>query len=159
MRFGALVLCTLSTLLLAIAFATTASPAHAGPRLDAGERAVVRAINRARSHHGLRSLRTESRLARAADAHSQHMLATDSFAHGAFVQRVRSFVGYHRIGETIAMLARCNARRAVRMWLHSPGHRAVVLSPGYSRVGVGRRVGRLGRRRACLVTADFASRR
>jgi uncharacterized protein YkwD len=45
------------------------------------------------------------------------------------------------------------------MWLNSPGHRAVLLSGKYRRVGIGRRVGRLGSSRACLVTADFASRR
>ena len=64
-----------------------------------------------------------------------------------------------RIGETIAMTTRCSARRVVRMWLNSRPHRAVLLSRGFRRVGVGRRVGRLGARRACLVTADFASRR
>ena len=37
--------------------------------------------------------------------------------------------------------------------------RAVLLSRGFRRVGIGRRKGRLGSHRACLVTADFASRR
>ena len=157
MRSVALVLCTLSTLLLS---AATAPAAQAGgPRLDRGERKVVRAINRARANHGLRRLHAGRRLARAADVHSRHMLVANYFAHGAFSQRVRRFVGYRRIGETIAMTTRCSARRVVRMWLNSPGHRAVLLSRGFGRVGVGRRVGRLGQRRACLVTADFASRR
>jgi len=159
MRFVALVLCTLTTLLLAV-FAAAAPAAQAGgPRFDAGEREVVRAINRARSHHGLRRMYAGRRLARAADVHSRHMLRADSFGHGAFSQRVRRFVRYRRIGETIAMTSRCSARRVVRMWLNSPGHRAVLLSRGFRRVGVGRRVGRLRSQRACLVTADFASRR
>ncbi len=157
MRSVALVLCTLSTLLLS---AATAPAAQAGgPRLDRGERKVVRVINRARSHHGLRRLHAGRRLARAADVHTRSMLRSDYLSHGAFSQRVRRYARFRRIGETIAMRSRCSARGFVRMWLNSPSHRAVLLSRGFRRIGVGRRVGRLGARRACLVTADFASRR
>jgi uncharacterized protein YkwD len=159
MRSVALVLCTLSTLLV-LTFATAAPAAKAGgPRLDRGERAVVRAINRARARNGLRALRAHRRLARVADVHTRSMLRSDSFSHGAFSQRVRRYVSFRRIGETIAMRSRCSARGFVRMWLNSPPHRAVLLSRGFRRVGVGRRVGRLGSSRACLVTADFGSRR
>jgi len=35
----------------------------------------------------------------------------------------------------------------------------VLLSRGFRRVGIGRRVGRIGTGRACLVTADFGSSR
>lgn len=160
MRSAALVLCTLSTLSALFLLAAAAPAAHAGgPQLDGGEHAVVRAINRARAHHGLRRLHAGRRLARAADLHSRQMLVTNSFAHGAFAQRVRRFVSYLRLGETLALMSSCNAGRAVQMWLGSPGHRAVLLSRGFSRVGVGRRVGRLGSSRVCLMTADFASRR
>ena len=159
MRSVALVLCTLTTLLV-LSFAAAAPAAQAGsPRLDRGERSVIRAINRARASHGLRRLLAGRRLARAADAHSRNMLRADFFAHGSFSQRVRHFVRYRSIGETIAMTSRCSARAVVRMWLNSPSHRAVLLSGKFRRVGVGRRRGRLGSSRACMVTADFASRR
>jgi uncharacterized protein YkwD len=158
MRSVALVLCTLSMLLV---FSSAAAPAAeaAGPRIDRGERTVIRAINRARAAHGLRRLRANRRLARAADAHSRNMLRADFFAHGSFAQRVRRYVRLRSIGETIAMTSRCSGRTVVRMWLNSPGHRAVLLSRQFRRVGVGRRLGRLGSSRACLVTADFGSRR
>ena len=159
MRTVTCVLCALSTLLV-LSFATAAPAAQASSsRIDRGERAVVRAINRSRAAHGLRAMRANRRLARAADVHSRSMLRSDYFSHGAFSARVRRYVSYRRIGETIAMRTRCSARGFVRMWLNSPPHRAVLLSRSYRRVGVGRRVGRLGARRACLVTADFASRR
>jgi len=159
MRTVACVLCALSTLLV-LTFATAAPAAQAASsRIDGGERAVVRAINRARAGHGLRALRKHRRLARAADAHSRSMLRADYFSHGAFSQRVRRYVSLRRVGETIAMTSRCSARKVVRMWLNSPPHRAVLLSGGFRRVGVGRRKGRLGATRACLVTADFGSRR
>src|SRR5215217_8196225 len=101
MRLVAAVLCTLSALLLC----ATAAPAAqaAGPRFDHGERAVVRAINTVRAHHGLRRLHLGRWLARAADAHSRNMLSRDFFSHGAFAQRVRSYVRFRRIGDTLAM--------------------------------------------------------
>ena len=157
MRSVACVLCTLSTLLV---FSSAAPAAQASsPRMNAGERAIVRAINRARAAHGVRALRGHRRLARAADAHTRSMLRADYFAHGAFASRVRRYVRSRRVGETIAMTTRCSARRVVRMWMNSGPHRAVLLSRAFRSVGIGRRVGRLGASRACLVTADFASRR
>jgi uncharacterized protein YkwD len=159
MRTVACVLCALSTLLV-LTFATAAPAAQAASaRIDGGERAVVRAINRVRAAHGLRTLRSHRRLARAADAHTRSMLRSDYFSHGAFSQRLRRYVSFRRIGETIAMTTRCSARKVVRMWLNSPPHRALLLSGGFRRIGVGRRKGRLGATRACVVTADFGSRR
>jgi len=159
MRSVALVLSTF-TMLLVLSFATAAPAAQAGgPQIDRGERSVIRSINRARASHGLRGLRAGRRLARAADAHSRNMLRADFFAHGSFAQRVRRYVRLRSIGETLAMTSRCSARKVVRMWLNSPSHRAVLLSRQFRRVGVGRRLGRLGASRACLVTADFGSRR
>lgn len=156
MRSVALALCCAFTTLLFVSSAPAANAA--GPRLDRGERAIVRAINRTRSHYGLRRLHAGRRLARAADAHSRSMLRSNVFAHGAFASRVRRYASFKRVGETLAWNSRCSARGFVRMWLNSPRHRAVLLSGGYRRIGVGRRVGRLGARRACVVTADFASR-
>jgi len=159
MRSVALVLSTITTLLV-LSFASAAPAAQAaGPRTDSGERAVIRAINRARAAHGLRALRSHRRLARAADVHTRSMLRADYFAHGAFSQRVRRYVRFRAIGETLAWTSRCSASRIVRMWLNSPPHRAVLLSGGFRRVGIGRRRGSLGSGRACVVTADFASRR
>ena len=159
MRSAALVLSALITLLV-VSFARAVPAARAeGPRLDTGERAVIRGINRARRAHGLRRLHPGRRLARAADAHTRAMLRADIFAHGAFAQRLRRYVHSGSIGETLAWTSRCSARTVVRMWLESPSHRAVLLSGRFHRVGVGRRRGSLGATRACVVTADFASRR
>ena len=157
MRSVALVLCTFTTMLVLTAAAPAAQAA--GPRLDRGERSIIRAINRARARYALPRLHAGGRLARAADAHSRSMLAGDYFAHGSFAARVRRFASFRKLGETLAMSSRCSGRRFVSMWLHSPPHAAVLLSRSFRRVGVGRRVGRLGAQRTCMVTADFASRR
>jgi uncharacterized protein YkwD len=157
MRSVAIALSALMSMLL-LALVVPAAQAS-GPRFDRGERSVVRSINRVRHKHGLARLHAGRRLARAADLHSRNMLARDFFAHGSFAQRVRRFVPYRRLGENLAVTSRCSARLVVRMWLRSAPHRRVLLSRSYRRVGIGRRVGRLGSRRACMWTADFASRR
>jgi uncharacterized protein YkwD len=157
MRTVACVLGTLSLLLVSIALAPVAQ--GAGPRIDRGEGAVVRAINYQRSRFGLRRLHRSAPLARAADLHTWDMLAHGYFAHGPFVQRVRRFARLRRLGETLAMSTRCTAHHIVSMWMHSPPHRAVLLSAGFRRVGIGRRVGRIGGFSTCMVTADFGSRR
>lgn len=153
---------------LAAFIATPITGIAAGqPSLDGRERAIVRAINRERSRHGVAAVRSSARLARAADYHSWEMLAANYFAHesrdgGAFDRRVRRFADHRAVGETLAMLGGCGARTAgktVRMWMSSPGHRAVLLSSRYRRVGIGKRTGSLGGSRACVVTADFGSKK
>jgi uncharacterized protein YkwD len=45
----------------------------------------------------------------------------------------------------------------VRGWLASPGHRANLLRPGWTRIGIGARVGAFrGYSGVTVVTADFA---
>jgi uncharacterized protein YkwD len=155
--------CLLATLFAAPGIATAA----ADPRLDGRERAMVRAINRQRAKHGVAKLSASRRLARAADFHSWEMLEADYFAHrsrdgGPFDERIRRYANHRSVGETLAMLGRCGpraARRVVRMWMNSPGHRAILLSTSFRRVGLGRRTGDLGGDRVCVVTADFGSRK
>ena len=167
MRTVALLTLAVSCLLTTLFATPITSTATATPSLDGRERAIVRAINRQRSKHGLSKLRSSRRLARAADYHSWEMLDADYFAHesrdgGPFDARVRRYANHRALGETLAMLGGCGpkaARRVVRMWMNSPGHRAILLSGSYRRVGLGRRTGDLRGDRACLVTADFGSRK
>jgi uncharacterized protein YkwD len=143
--------------------------AVAGPaRLDKRERAIVRGINAKRAHYGLARVAVSRPLSRAADYHSWEMLDANYFAHesrngGSFSARISRYTHKHALGETLAMLGgkcrRGSARRIVRMWMHSPPHRAILLSSSYRRVGLGKRTGKLGGSRACVVTADFSSRR
>jgi uncharacterized protein YkwD len=143
--------------------------ASAGPaRLDRGERAMIRNINHQRARYGLAPVRAYKRLNRAADHHSWEMLDANYFAHesrngGSFDARVRRYVRPRALGETLAMLGggcgKGSARRVVSMWMHSSGHREILLSSRYRRIGLAKRVGSLGSMHACVVTADFASRR
>jgi uncharacterized protein YkwD len=142
--------------------------AAAGPRKHDGiERAIVRAVNKQRAAHDLAPVKPTRSLARAADFHSREMLSGDYFAHasrdgGAFEQRVRRFAGFRSFGETLAWVTNCGrggARTVVDMWMSSSGHRAILLSSNFRRIGIGKRTGGLGSQRACVVTANFASHR
>jgi uncharacterized protein YkwD len=123
---------------------------------------LLTAMNEARQANGLRPLRADSRLERAARAHSSKMLRTGSFYHGAFSARIRrTGVRAPRVGENLAwgQGSLGVARSIVSMWLASPEHRANLLHPGYRIVGVGALRGCFdGRRHTLMVTTDFAGR-
>ena len=133
--------------------------------LDRAERKVIRIVNRIRGRHGLRRLKASRPLAAAASVHTGDMLARDFLSHSssdgtAMSDRVRRFTGRKAwVGESIAAIpGRATARKAVRMWMNSPPHRAVLLAPAGRRIGVGKRRGKLGSARRAVFTADLTSR-
>jgi uncharacterized protein YkwD len=144
--------------LAVMAFAvSTADAAALAPH---SESALLAAMNRARAARGLRPLRFDGRLRVVARAHCREMLRYHYFGHGAFGRRLTSFrIRGPVIGENLAW-GKGLYRRAgviVAEWLHSPEHRANLLRPGFSRVGVGSLTGRfVGQRNVLIVTADFA---
>lgn len=122
--------------------------AHARPsRLTAAaaRAALMCAINRARAAHGLRGFGSERHLRRAATRHARDMVRRRYFAHQraggpSFGARLRA-AGWrgHSAGEAIAWGCGKSASAAstVRAWLHSPPHRAILLSGGFNRAGIG----------------------
>lgn len=127
-------------------------PAAASAR---GGGSVLRAMNSVRAHHHLPALHSSRALARAASAHSSAMARSGSMSHGAFAQRISHYVDSRRVGENLAWSSRCSSRTIVRMWMDSAPHRAIMLSRGFKRAGVG--ISRASH--FCFVTADFASAR
>jgi uncharacterized protein YkwD len=148
-----------STLALA-AIVLLALPATAGAGLTRTESLLIREMNRVRAQHGLRRLHYDPTLERAARAHSRVMLRKDVFAHGAFRARLLQFgVTAAIAGENLAWGTGTGStsRATVVAWLASPEHRANLLQPSFTRIGVGALVGSfLGRTGARVVTADFA---
>jgi len=127
-------------------------------------------INDVRARHGLRALRPDSRLERAARRHSRDMVARRYFAHtspSGLTPRVRIRAsGWMRgrpawtIGETLAWRSgAATPGRIVRMWLASPGHRRVLLDGRYRAAGIGIADGTpyRGARGGATYTADFGS--
>ena len=144
----------LSLAVLLICCLSVPSRAAASSRHDATEAKIIRALNNARSSHGLPRLRTTRALGRAADAHSRTMRRTNSIGHGDFSRRIRRYVRSRKVGENLAWMSGCNASAIVNMWLNSGPHRKIMLSRSFRRIGVGR-----SGSRKCFVTADFASAR
>ena len=152
---------------VAVLVLPTPSEAAGGSRLDRVERRIIRKINRIRAAHGLPAVRANHALARSADAHCADMLRANFFAHSSsngedMAQRVESYRRSSWVGETLAYVptrrAGDQAARIVSMWMHSPPHRASLLTPQFRRIGVARRRGTLGRMRAIVFTADLASK-
>lgn len=131
------------------------APAAASARHDRTEAAIIRALNNVRADRGLPTLAASRALARAADAHSAQMARTNRAGHGDYRRRVRRYASARLVGENIAWMDRCSARRIVALWMRSSTHRRVVLSRSFRRVGVAQR----SSSRLCFVTADFATAR
>ncbi len=133
--------------------------------LDRAERKVVRLVNRIRARHGLRRLKASPTLAAAASVHTGDMLRSDFLGHASsdgtpMPSRVRRYTAANWVGESVAAVSRrgSTARRVVKMWMASPPHRSILLSPSGRRIGVGKRAGRLGSTKRAVFTADLASR-
>lgn len=115
--------------------------------------AVVCLQNEQRVQEGLRALRQDSKLQRAATRHSQEMVAESYFAHDSqdgkdFVDRIfkARYVGKgdgYSLGENLAWGTGdlSTPRGVVQAWMNSPAHKANLLRRAYRDVGVGIRLG------------------
>jgi uncharacterized protein YkwD len=124
------------------------------------EISLLRAVNTTRTAHGLRPLSLDATLTRAARAHSTEMLQGGYFAHGNFHGRMVAFhVRGPFAGENLAWGTGTYASPStvISEWLRSPEHRANLLRPGFTRIGIGTTQGTfLGSGSATVMTADFA---
>ena len=129
---------------------------HQGDRSDpvaVQERAMRCMTNFARRRAGLHRLAADRRLKRSAAHKARDIIRCDSFSHYAcgrdFTYWIRR-VGYlsggcWRAGENIAWGSGDygTVRSIFEAWMHSPGHRENILSPGYHGLGVGLDIGSL----------------
>jgi uncharacterized protein YkwD len=111
---------------------------------------VLCLINRVRAEHGEEPLAANPELERAAEEHSQELVADDYFAHVSPsgvtpVQRIESTgyvpgptVGYV-LGENLAWgtLSLSTPQAIVNAWVASPGHLANILESQYKDTGIG----------------------
>jgi uncharacterized protein YkwD len=106
-------------------------------------------LNKERASRGLRKLRANSKLRRAADGHAGDMVAQRYFAHDSksgatFVTRIKR-TGWTRsrrswtVGENIGYGSGSLAtpRSMVAGWMHSSGHRANILARQFRMIGIG----------------------
>ena len=154
-RLAALLLAVVAGLLIAASPAAAEQACTAGNATPAvaSKREIVRAtlceLNRERAHSGLRALKINRKLSRAARVHVRDMTRRNYFSHdtlggGSFVDRIRR-QGYLRgarswvVGESLAWGSRRYSRPSVimRMWMNSPGHRANILNASFKEIGIG----------------------
>jgi uncharacterized protein YkwD len=122
-------------------------PSHSGA--VAARRATLCLVNRQRTSRGLRALKFNGRLERAASSFSREMVVHHFFDHTSpagtgIVTRLRR-VHYitprisWAVGENIAWGEGSlgTPESIVDAWMSSPGHRANILSSGFREAGVG----------------------
>ncbi|PWI13406.1 stress protein [Streptomyces sp. Act143] len=103
---------------------------------------VVDRTNHERTRHGLPPLAVDPRLTAAAQAHSTDMIARAFYSHtspdGSRPWDRAAAAGATRrsIGENIACGQRSPAE-VVEGWMNSPGHRANILKPDFTHIGIG----------------------
>ena len=134
-------LCTLISLLVA-------SPAlAAAPTERDAQKELLKEINAARREHGRAPLKLSKVLAKPARGHSSWVARTGNLTHdGAdgkpfYVRLYRAgFPRTKAVGENLGIISDCAtnvAAQMVQMWLDSPAHRRVMLSPRFRVVGLG----------------------
>lgn len=106
------------------------------------ENEVVRLVNVERVKHGLQPLTQNWELSRIARYKSQDMINKNYFSHisptyGSPFTMMENFgIHFSAAGENIAMGQRTPAE-VMNGWMNSSGHRANILSPSYTQIGVG----------------------
>lgn len=107
----------------------------------APEEKLLTMINAERWAQGLDTLSAHSALTQVAEAHSQDMIDRNFFGHtnpdGLGPGERLDVVGYlwSGWGETLGLEA--TPAKMFSSWMQHPAHRAILLNPGYSEIGIG----------------------
>lgn len=171
-RLGAALVTALALAMVAPAAAAaacegeSANPNHVS--LDVIDRATVCLVNAERTKRGMRALKSNARLAKAARRHAVDMVNRGYFAHGNFAGRIRAtryLAGANgwMLAENIAWgsMHFATPKNVVSRWMGSPGHRANILNPRLREIGQGVARGApvRGMRDAATYVNDFGTRR
>lgn len=116
---------------------TTTAPPPADTSI-AGQ--ILALVNNERAKAGCRAVTLDSRLTRAAAGHSQDMAAHDYFSHTSldgrsFVDRIRA-TGYTAARSENIAAGQPTPAAVMASWMNSPGHRANILDPTATQMGV-----------------------
>jgi uncharacterized protein YkwD len=145
-------LVSLAAVAASAAFAPAAMAACAGEGVAPGDPAAVAAtlclLNAERSERGLAALTASATLDKAADGFAQDMVARRFFDHvspggGTMMDRIKAAgwvpAGSWSAGENIAWGSGDLGTPAsiVDGWMHSAGHRANILTAGFTQIGIG----------------------
>lgn len=110
--------------------------------IKTAESEVIRLVNIQRVNNGLPKLTANWQLSRIARYKSQDMINKNYFSHisptyGSPFNMMENFgLKFSAAGENIAM-GQQTPSSVVTAWMNSPGHRANILNPSYTQIGVG----------------------
>jgi len=104
---------------------------------DAYTNRLVIAMNDVRRKHHLRALRTRPCVGTYASRWAAYLARTGKFEHQSLTPILRT-CGLSRVGEILAK-GNVRPRYMITMWLHSPGHRALLLDRRFRIAGVSAR--------------------
>ncbi len=137
-------------MLAALLFAAMPAAAPAAVHLNSYERQLVKYVNQERAKRHLPKLRVNAKLVNASRAHAADMGENQYFEHDSLsgeswsdriVHHGYTREGYRawKAGENIAWGAGLYSSpvAVVRGWMHSPAHRAVILTRKFRDIGVG----------------------
>jgi uncharacterized YkwD family protein len=117
-------------------------PTTPTPSNQSFEQQVVNLVNEQRAANGLKPLTLNTKLSNVARLKSQDMHDNNYFSHtsptyGSPFDMMKSFgISYRAAGENIAM-GYATPEAVMNGWMNSPGHRANILNPSFTQIGVG----------------------
>ena len=139
------------------------------------ESGLLQQLNAIRADHGLSALRSNAKLAAAADQHSREMADDGYFDHDSvdgtsFSTRIAHWypVANHRswwVGENLLWSSpNVDPKGAMQLWMNSPEHRANILTArwreiGVSAIHVATAGGTYDNLPVTIITTDFGVRR
>ena len=109
---------------LALSVVSGSGKSDEKPALFQHESGVLQKTNAERARYGLPPLVLDKSLLNSARQHAAWMTRSQTLQHTG-----------QAVGENIAM-GQNSSGEVVRDWMNSPGHRANILNPGYTRIGV-----------------------
>ncbi|WAH37612.1 CAP domain-containing protein [Alicyclobacillus dauci] len=115
---------------------------NANTSVPAGVQQVVNLVNQERQKNGLAPLTISKSLDNVAQTKAQDMINENYFDHtspkyGSPFNMMSTFgIHYTYAGENIAA-GQPDAATVMKDWMNSPGHRANILDPHYTEIGVG----------------------
>jgi uncharacterized protein YkwD len=141
-RLG-IVLCILTTFTGVVASPAAAGSRTSRPATAAARAGLIQEINAVRAAHNLSSVRPSKSLTRASTRYTASLVGNSRLVHA---QDLTTGSGFIFVGEALGFsrASRPAPGPLVEAWMQSPPHRAVLLNPIYTHVGVGLRRGRFG---------------
>ena len=126
----------------------TASAAPSGKNLGTVAQSILCLLNAQRASRGLKPLKLNRKLSRAALAHAKNMVTKHYFSHngpdGSPLSRIKKAgyiprVGLWTVGENLAWGTgtSASAGQIMTAWMNSPEHKANILTKSFKEIGIG----------------------